>query len=112
MIPIAEEQQLDAALASHPAVLVLYGGRTCGVCQAIKPQLEAMLAGEFTEMAACYVDCQGEGSAICAQQRVFSLPVVQLWFEGQPFDEFVRVFSIGEVRRAIQRPYAALFDQA
>ncbi|MFY0989503.1 thioredoxin family protein [Halomonas sp. C05BenzN] len=112
MKSITEAQQLDAVLASHPAVLVLYGGRTCGVCQAIKPRLEAMLAEAFTGMAARYVDCQAGAAALCAQQRVFSLPVVQLWFEGQLFEEFVRVFSIGDVRRAIQRPYAALFDQA
>ncbi|MGM0537017.1 MAG: thioredoxin family protein [Pseudomonadota bacterium] len=111
MMTIDDVQQFGATLAAHPALLVLYGGRSCGVCQAIKPQLEAMLASEFSEMTVCYVDCQDGGAAVCAQQRVFSLPVVQLWFDGLLFAEFVRVFSIGEVRRAIQRPYATLFER-
>lgn len=110
MTPITQQPQLDAVLAARSAVLVLYGGGACGVCQAIKPQLEAMLAAEFAEMEALYVDCQAEASALCAQQRIFSLPVVQLWFQGQLFETFVRVFSLGEVRRSLQRPYAMLFS--
>ncbi|MEQ6889235.1 thioredoxin family protein [Halomonas sp. CS7] len=109
MTPIADQAALEATLAARPAVLVLYGGRACGVCQAIKPRLAAMLAAEFPRLEALYVDCQGEASALCAQQRVFSLPVVELWFEGQRFDTFVRAFSLAEVRRALQRPYAARF---
>lgn len=108
MTPIADHDALEAALAARPAVLVLYGGRACGVCQAIKPRLAAMLADEFPRLEALYVDCQGEASALCAQRRIFSLPVVELWFQGQLFETFVRAFSLGEVRRAIQRPYAAL----
>ena len=110
MTPITHQPQLDAVLAARPAVLVLYGGGACGVCQAIKPRLEAMLAAEFAEMEALYVDCQAEASALCAQQRVFSLPVVQLWFQGQLFETFVRVFSLDEVRHSLQRPYAVLFS--
>lgn len=109
MTPVADHAALEAALAAHPALLVLYGGRACGVCQAIKPRLDAMLAAEFPHMEARYADCQDEAAALCAQRRVFSLPVVELWFEGQRFATFARVFSLGEVRRAIQRPYAALF---
>lgn len=112
MTPVADRAAFEAALATHPAVLVLYGGRACGVCQAIKPRLESMLAAEFPRLAARYVDCQGEAAALCAQRRVFSLPVVDLWFEGQRFDTFVRVFSLAEVRRAVRRPYTALFAES
>ncbi len=111
MTPVADQAAFEAALAAHPAVLVLYGGPACGVCQAIKPRLEALLAADFPRLAACYVDCQGEAAGLCAQRRVFSLPVVELWFQGQRFATFARVFSLGEVRRALERPYAALFAE-
>lgn len=109
MKPISEQEELDAALASHLAVLMLYGGHSCSVCQVIKPQLEAMLAREYPGMEAYYMNCQAGAEALCAQQRVFTLPVVQLWFGGQKFNEFVRAFSLAQVRQAIDRPYAALF---
>ncbi|XKE44889.1 thioredoxin family protein [Halomonas organivorans] len=110
MQPLIHQADLDAALADHPAVLVMFGGRHCGVCQAVKPRLSAMLAEEFPRLKAFYADCQDAAASLCAQQRVFSLPVVRLWFEGQPFGDFTRVFSLGEVREAIRRPYAALYD--
>ncbi|MDR5866710.1 thioredoxin family protein [Halomonas koreensis] len=109
MQTLTSPEALAAALADHPAVLVLFGGRHCGVCHALAPPLSAMLAEEFPRLRAFYVDCQGEAAALCAQQRVFSLPVVRLWFAGQPFDERGRVFALGEVREMIRRPYAALF---
>lgn len=108
MKTLTQPHELAELVSTEPAALVLFGGQSCGVCQAIKPQLEAMLNEHFPHMVACYVDCQKEASSLCAQQRVFSLPVVKLWFDGQPFDEFVRVFSLGEVRAAIQRPYSAM----
>lgn len=108
METITQAAELEQALAEHPAVLLLFGGAACGVCQALKPQLERMLAREFPALRALYLDCQGGAGALCAQQGVFSLPVVQLWFDRRKFAEFARVFGIGQVRAAIARPYALL----
>lgn len=97
-------------LQSNAAVLLLFGGPHCGVCQTIKPQLEKLAADEFPGLVTAYIDCQDTAGAVCAARGIFSLPVVQLWFEGQRFAEFVRVFSLGEIRNAIERPYRALFQ--
>lgn len=91
------------------AVLLLFGGQDCGVCRALKPRLEAMLAQEFPALEGCYLDCQGGGSALCAQEGIFSLPVVQVWFDGRKFAEFGRVFSLDQLREAIARPYRLAF---
>lgn len=103
--PVSSMGELAALEAESPALLVLYGGAACGVCQAIKPRIEAMLAESFPAMRGVYVDCQGGGQSVCAQRRVFSLPVIRLWFDGRPFDEFVRAFSLAVLYRAIERPY-------
>lgn len=105
MINICSEEALSELLQSNPAVLVLFGGRHCGVCQAIKPQLEKLANDEFPKLVTAYIDCQEGAGAVCAARGIFSLPVVQLWFGGQRFAEFARVFSIGEVRSALERPY-------
>ena len=91
------------------AALLLFGGEACGVCRVLKPQIEAMLADEFPALEGCYLDCQGQASMFCAQEGVFSLPVVQVWFDGRKFAEFARVFSLGQVREAIARPYQMAF---
>lgn len=85
--------------------MLLYGGANCGVCQAVKPQLEQLSREEFPKLVCAYIDCQASAGPLCAAQGIFSLPVVQLWFGGQRFAEFARVFSIGDVRAALKRPY-------
>ncbi|QYJ98151.1 thioredoxin family protein [Shewanella alkalitolerans] len=94
-------------LATHEAVLLLFGGAHCGVCQSIKPRLLQMLAEEFPKMHLCYIDCEQQAD-IAAAHRVFSLPVVELYFQGQAFARFVKVFAMAEVREAIARPYQLL----
>lgn len=108
MKTICTEEALAELLSSNAAVLVLFGGAHCGVCQAIKPQLEALAEREFPKLVTAYIDCQGSAGSVCAARAIFSLPVVQLWFEGQRFTEFVRAFSIGEIRTALERPYQLL----
>lgn len=96
--------------AKEGASLLLFGGRDCSVCRALQPKIETMLATEFPRLEGCYLDCQGAAAPLCAQERMFSLPVVQLWIGGRKFAELGRVFSLGELRAAITRPYRAAFD--
>ncbi|SFR54616.1 Thioredoxin [Marinobacter daqiaonensis] len=107
---ITSEESLTELLQTEAAVLLFFGGRHCGVCQAVKPQLETLATGEFPGLVTAYIDCQETAGVLCACRGIFSLPVVQLWFEGQRFAEFVRVFSLGEIRGAVERPYRALFE--
>ena len=78
-ITTAEDLQ---PLSSHPALLVLWGGAHCGVCQAIRPRLEALMAEHFAAAALAYVDC-ADAPALCAQEGVFSLPVLRFYVHGQ-----------------------------
>ena len=107
MLPIRDQAELNTR--KQGAALLLFGGEACGVCRALKPQIEAMLANEFPALEGYYLDCQGQASTLCAQEGVFSLPVVQVWFAGRKFAEFGRVFSLGQVREAIVRPYQMAF---
>ncbi|PPI80443.1 thioredoxin [Marinobacter flavimaris] len=108
MHKVCSEEALSALLQSSPAVLLLYGGANCGVCQAIKPRLETLASEEFPKLVTAYIDCQEAAGPLCAARGIFSLPVVQLWFDGQRFAEFARVFSIGDVRAALERPYGLM----
>jgi len=109
MEKVSSEQELNDILQANPAVLLLFGGRDCGVCQAIKPQLDILVENEFPELVTVYLDCQQEAGTLCAARGIFALPVVQLWFEGKHFQTFTRVFSLGQIRAAVERPYQLLF---
>jgi thioredoxin-like negative regulator of GroEL len=101
MEPITSEPQLRARIAG-PALLVLYGGAHCGVCQALRPRIEVLMAEHFAGITLAYVDC-AEAPAVCAQQGVFSLPVLRFYVQGQLALEYGRSFSLHEVAAQMQR---------
>ena len=105
-ITTADDLQL---LSSHPALLVLWGGAHCGVCQAIRPRLEALMAEHFVAAALAYVDCAA-APALCAQQGVFSLPVLRFYVQGQLALEYARSFSLQQVLGDVQRVLALAAD--
>ncbi len=92
------------------AAVIIYGGKDCSVCQAVTPKIEALVRDEYPRLALAYLDCQGSDSEQCAQAGIFTLPTVQLWFAGSKFAEFSRVFSLAQLREAIDRPYRLTFE--
>ena len=104
METITTEHQLLEHMAA-PACLVLFGGAQCGVCQAIRPRIEALMAEHFGAVALAYVDC-ADVPAVCAQQSVFSLPVLRLYVQGQLALEYGRSFSLQQVLGDIERVLA------
>lgn len=104
MRTVTDAAELATLRAEH-AVFILFGGAHCQVCNTLRPQLAAMLAREFPELLAVYVDCE-RSPDLCAQCGVFSLPVVQAWIEGGKVAEAVRAFGLGELQRQLERPYA------
>jgi thioredoxin-like negative regulator of GroEL len=103
-------QQIEH-LKSTQATLLLFGGPQCGVCQAIRPKLERLLAQQYPEIEMVYVDC-ADSPDICAQHGVFSLPVVQLYIEGHVYLERGRSFSLLELDAEIERIYRLWKAQA
>ena len=96
-------QSLDDLIAQEQAILVLFGAPTCRVCGDIKPHLFAAVLDAYPSIKVHYVDCN-ESVQSCAQRGVFSLPVVQVYLEGQKYLEKVRVFSISQVIDELARP--------
>lgn len=92
-------------LKSKPVSLLLFGGPHCGVCVAIKPKIESLMAQDFPEIALAYIDCE-QTPDICAQHSVFSLPVIKLYIEGQLCLEMARSFSLKELASQIERIYS------
>lgn len=94
---------LTEFIQQHEAVLVLFGAPTCRVCGDIKPHLFEAVKTAYPMMETIYVNCNDEVET-CAQRGVFSLPVVQVYLQGQKFVEKVRVFSIAALIDELARP--------
>ena len=94
--------QLGALKREKDALLILFGGANCGVCQTIKPQIDKRFTDKFPSLERAYIDCE-QWQEVCAQQGVFSLPVVQVFFMGQKFIEEVRGFSLLNLEQKIEQ---------
>ncbi|ABM01786.1 thioredoxin family protein [Shewanella amazonensis] len=110
MLTLETPQQLAEALAQHPGLLLLIGGKDCGVCQVLKPKIASLLVTEFPAMTLAYIDCQASGEVLCGQIGVFSLPVVRVFFHGDSFGELTRVFSMADIKNLLERPYSLCFN--
>jgi len=104
MLSITDIKLLDQ-MKLNGALLILFGGEHCGVCQSIKPQIIAMLEQQFPDMQGIYIDCE-TSTDICAQHSVFTLPVVKAYIDGMKVAEFGRSFSLTQLADAIDRPYS------
>lgn len=107
MNQLENQIQLDELKHNKDALLVLFGGAHCGVCQTIKPQIDEKFANKFTDLEMVYIDCE-QLQEVCAQCGVFSLPVVQVFFMGQKFIEEVRGFSLLALEQEIEKTYAKM----
>jgi thioredoxin-like negative regulator of GroEL len=101
--------QLENLIQTQPGLVVLYGGAHCGVCQVIKPKLAHAIEQDFSSLMSVYVDCQTTPD-VCSQHGVFSLPVVQVYIDGQRFIEKVRNFSLPALLAELARPYSMRFE--
>jgi len=110
MHEIQASEQLKQCKQEQEALLVLFGGRACNVCHAIKPKIEASVAERYPKMAMVYIDCH-KTTDICSQNGVLTLPTVQVYFTGQRFIELVRTFSVPQLMDQIERPYQMLFSE-
>ncbi len=84
------------------ASLVIFGGENCGVCQSIKPKLAQLIEDQFPNFEVIYVDCE-KSANICAQEGVFTLPVIKLYIDGQMHLEQVRHINLRGLTTQLER---------
>jgi len=109
MLNIQTLEQLESLKKSEQALLVLFGGRDCNVCHAIKPKLIELISDSYPKMKMVYVDCHVV-IEVCSQNGVLSLPTLQVFFSGERFIQQVRTFSLAKVVNEIARPYSMAFE--
>ncbi|WXU00045.1 MAG: hypothetical protein Ctma_0753 [Catillopecten margaritatus gill symbiont] len=107
MNQLESQAQLDNLKREKEAILILFGGENCGVCQTIKPQIDAKFTSKFPNLEMIYIDCE-QLQEVCTQHGVFSLPVVQVFFMGQKFIEEVRGFSLLDLEQKIEQVFAKM----
>ncbi len=106
MLQIVETlDEYKQLIGSSRIFLAYLSAPDCGVCQAIKPQIEAFLE-KHPEIVSAQVDTShGE---IAAQNSIFSIPAVLFYVEGKEMIREARYFSVEILKEKIERYLAIL----
>ncbi|HRY99907.1 MAG TPA: thioredoxin family protein [Bacteroidales bacterium] len=96
-------------LQQEPAVMLYFYNDHCAPCISLRPKVEYLIEQEFPRMKLVMVN--GESEALTAASfGVFSHPTLILFFEGKEYIRESKYVSIGQLDRAIRRPYDLLFQ--
>ncbi len=102
-------EALRARIAEAPAALVYFNEPSCSVGAAVESKVLDLVREEFPRLELIHVDTVAVPEA-AGQYGVLSVPTLVVCFDGRETTRFVRTFGIDQVRQAIERPYAMLFE--
>ena len=109
MIDISNTQDFNNQILGNQAVLAYFSHEKCNVCQTLKPKIKQQLPDQFPKLIIIFIDTE-KLPEVAGQQRIFTAPVIIIYFEGKESFRFVRNISISELAKTINRPYQLLIS--
>lgn len=105
---IETSEKLNEVLQNKEAVLVYFSHEQCNVCKVLKPKIAEMLHNEYPKMKMYYSDTV-KNPEVAAQNSVFAVPTLLVFFQGKEYFRKSRNISIGNLGMDIERPYTMIF---
>ena len=100
--------ELTNTIKEEKALLVYFSHDNCNVCKVLKPKIHELLTTEFPLMKMYYCDTI-ESPELAAQNSVFTVPTIIIFFDGKEFIRKSRNIGITELKKEIERPYHLMF---
>lgn len=101
---LLSETEFFDFIRSHPICAVYFSGPDCAVCRTLKPKLFDLLQQKFPALVIGEVDCSAS-QQLAAQQTVFTIPTLLVYFDGKEGIRKSRSFSLSELANELARPY-------
>ncbi len=105
---INQIDEFNDFIKSNSAALVYFSTSECNVCKILKPKTLEFINYNFPLIKAAYVDCEN-GKGLAAQNRVFTVPAIVIFFEGKEFIRKARNFNFSDLYEELNRTYSLLF---
>lgn len=106
---LSQIDELNGFIKSNSAVLIYFSTPGCNVCKVLKPKILEFINENFSLIKPAYVDCE-KAEELAAQNRVFTVPVIIIFFESKEFIRKARNLNLNELKSELSRPYSLLFD--
>jgi thioredoxin-like negative regulator of GroEL len=101
-------EAMQEFVAQHEAAALYFAGADCSVCHILEPKVRTLLGERYPRIAFGRVATEQAGE-LAAQQGVFAVPTLLIFFDGRETFRYARNFSLGELERDLTRPYGMLF---
>lgn len=101
--------EYNELVATEAALLIYFSTDECNVCKVLKPKVGEMLTENFPKIKLIYVNLN-QSPEIAAQNRIFAVPTLQIFFDGREYIRKSRNFGLDELRNEIDRPYQMMFS--
>jgi thioredoxin-like negative regulator of GroEL len=101
--------EFNQLVGSEPALLFYFSTDECQVCKVLKPKVNEMLGQHFPKMKLFYVN-SNQSPEIAAQNRIFVVPTILVFFDKREFLRKSRSFGLDELKSEISRPYHLMFS--
>lgn len=102
-------QEYEQFVADRPAVLTYFSTLECNVCKVLKPKVMELILSEFPQISLVYVETNLQPE-IAAQNRIFAVPTLVVYFDGKEYIRKSRNFGLDELLLELQRPYNLMFS--
>lgn len=106
---ITSPQNLKQIINETTAVLIYFSHTDCSVCKVLLPKIQLLLEKYFPKIELCYCNTR-KFPEVSAQNRIFTVPSILIYFEQKQYFLLSRNFSIEELTKLIQRPYQLIFE--
>lgn len=101
--------EYNKLVATEAALLIYFSTDECNVCKVLKPKVGEMLIANFPKIKLIYVNLN-QSPEIAAQNRIFAVPTLLVFFEGREYIRKSRNFGLDELKNEIDRPYQMMFS--
>ncbi len=100
-------EDIEALVHNNTAVALYFSGEDCGVCNALKPKIEALLSEQFPFIKRVFLDTK-EHLEVAVWLGVFSVPTLIIFIEGKEYIREGRAMSIHTLDEKLTRIYEIL----
>ncbi len=106
---ITSIEEFNSTIKTNAGALVYFSHDKCNVCKVLKPKIKQLLQDNFPQIKMFYADTVIYPE-IAAQNSIFTVPTILIFFDGKEFLRKSRNIGIEELRKEINRPYNLMFD--
>src|SRR6056297_34491 len=105
---ITNFEQFNAA-KKNKGCLIYFSHEKCNVCKVLKPKIHQLISEYFPEIKMFYCDTERYPD-IAAQNSIFSVPTIIIFFDQKEFFRKSRNIGIQELMKDLERSYILMFQ--